>query len=392
MPARVGIELTSWSNRRGYGRFTRGLVTALLDRDDPVEYVFFVDPHAESAELPRRGEIVPLPLPPRSDSESGTAPRSLALLRAAGRAIAARPLDVLFFPSVHAWVPVRTGARILLGIHDVIAEDYPHLVFPRLADRWRWRVKSAWARRQATAILTVSEHAREGLVRRFGLAPERVFVVGEAAAEEFHPIAAEEIDRDLLATLDLAPGAPVVAYLGGLNPHKNLPALVDAVMALRRRPGLERTRLLLIGDLGDPFTPGIAALREHLRAHGAESAVSLTGFLPDAEVAQLLNAATLLALPSWTEGFGLPAIEAAACGTPVVATARSPLPQLLAGGGLFVDPARPDELTDAIGRILADPALRSRLAATARERAAELTWSRAAERFHAVVERLRSAP
>jgi glycosyltransferase involved in cell wall biosynthesis len=162
-------------------------------------------------------------------------------------------------------------------------------------------------------------------------------------------------------------------------------------MELRRRPGLERTRLLLIGDLGDPFTPGIAALRQHLRARDAESAVSFAGFRPDAEVAQLLNAATLLALPSWTEGFGLPAIEAAACGTPVVATTRSSLPRLLEGGGLFVDPARPDELTDAIGRILSDPALRARFGARARERASELTWSRAAESFHAVLERLRSA-
>jgi glycosyltransferase involved in cell wall biosynthesis len=161
---------------------------------------------------------------------------------------------------------------------------------------------------------------------------------------------------------------------------------------VRRRPGLEATRLLLVGDIvDDAFTPGIDALREHVRASGAEPAVTFAGFLPDAAVAQVLNNVTLLALPSWAEGFGLPAVEAAACGTPVVATERSPLPQLLAGGGLFVDPAQPDQLAEAIGRILADPELRARLAATARERASRLTWSRAAERFIGVIERLREA-
>ncbi len=390
MKLRVGIELTSWSNRRGYGRFIRGLVSALLDRDDAVDYVFFVDPRDDEAGLPRRGEIVPLPLPGRGDGRGADA-RPLAALRAAGRAIGARPVDVLFFPSVHAWVPVRTATPVLLGIHDVIAEDHPRLVFPRLGDRWRWRVKSAWARRQASAILTVSAYAREGIVRRFRFDPERVFVVEEAPAGEFRPLAAGELDGSLRGRLGLAAGSPVVAYLGGINPHKNLAALVDSLMALRRRPGLESTRLVIVGDQDDPFTPGIDALREHLRARGAESAVTFTGFLPDAQVAQVLNAVELLALPSWSEGFGLPAVEAAACGTPVVATLRSPLPRLLEGGGLFIDPARPDELTEAIGRILSEPGLRGRLAVRARERAAELTWARAAERFLAVVEGLRRA-
>lgn len=388
MPPRVGIELTSWSNRRGYGRFTRGLVSALLELDDATEYVLFVDPRAARSELPRRGEIVPLPLPALREGGAGIEPRSLATMRAVGRAIAARPVDVLFFPSVHAWVPVASSTRILLGIHDVIAEDHPRLVFPRFADRWRWRAKSWWARRQATCFLTVSEYARQGLVRRFGLDPGRVGVVEEAADAAFRPLAAGEIDHALLGRLGIEGGAPSIAYLGGFNPHKNLASLVDALVALRRRPGLERTRLVLIGDPDDPFTPGIVALRERLRRLEADAAVRFTGFLPDADAAQVLNAVTVLALPSWAEGFGLPAVEAAACGTPVVATTRSPLPGLLAGGGLFVDPARPRELVEALGRMLAEPALRAELAATARARAALLSWRRAAEQFNELVARM----
>ena len=131
----------------------------------------------------------------------------------------------------------------------------------------------------------------------------------------------------------------------------------------------------------DNFTPGLERLRRAISEAGLDEAVVFTGFLEDEETRQLLAFGRALALPSLAEGFGLPAVEAAACGTPVVATRNSPLPELLDGGGLFVDPRDGEELTRALERILSDDRLQARLGARARERALQLSWKRSAEQF-----------
>ena len=383
---RVAFDLTSWSNRRGYGRFTRGLVRAVLARPRGHDFLLFLDEPAAAAALPAGGRVhVVATREPASRGLRAGARRPLGVLRALRRAVAAVRPDWLVFPSVYSYFPPPRACRVVVGIHDVIPEDHPRLVFPRWRERLLWRLKSWAARRRADAVLTVSEFARDGLVRRFGLAADEIWIVEEAADPVFRPLAPGEIDRVLCERLGLAGSAPAIAYVGGFNPHKNLGALVDAVAELRRRPALRGLRLFLVGDLDDPFTPGRAAVEERVRSLGLEAAVSFTGYLDDGDLAQVLNTVAVLALPSLSEGFGLPAVEAAACGTPVVATRRSPLPALLSGGGLFVDPEHPGELLAALAAVLEDPALAARLGAAARARAALLGWERSAESFLAAL-------
>jgi glycosyltransferase involved in cell wall biosynthesis len=389
---RIAFDLTSWSNRRGYGRFTRGLVGALVARASGHEWLLFVDESQAAAAFPAGARpIVVATREPASRGLRAGARRPLSVVLALGRAVAAERPDWLVFPSVYSYFPPPRRCRVVVGIHDVIPEDHPRLVFPRAGERLLWRAKSWAARRRADAVLTVSEFARDGLVRRFGLAAEKIWVVEEAADPVFRPLAPHEVDHALLARLGLGDGGPVIGYVGGFNPHKNLGALVDALAELRQRPAFGALRLVLVGDLDDPFTPGRAEVEARIRARGLERAILFTGFLSDAELVQALNAVRVLALPSLAEGFGLSAVEAAACGTPVVATRSSPLPELLAGGGRFVDPGRPGELVAALGELVADPALAARLGATARERAARLGWERTAERFLAALARTAGA-
>jgi glycosyltransferase involved in cell wall biosynthesis len=158
--------------------------------------------------------------------------------------------------------------------------------------------------------------------------------------------------------------------------------LFEAMTKLRRQPQFADLQLVLVGPAeSDSFTPGAATARQIVAQSGLSEAVHFTGYLPDTEVACLLNAAQLLAMPSLEEGYGLGAVEAAACGTPVVATKHSPLPQLLAGGGLFVDPRRPQEVTAALAEILGDKSKRQEMGRVALSRAQELTWQRAAGQF-----------
>ena len=381
---RIGIDLTCWSNRRGYGRFTRGLVQALLEHDRENEYLLFVDRQtAATAELPEPARRVVMPTH-RAPSEAASASgrRSLRDLRVMRSSVGQYFVDVFFFPSVYTYFPVRKTAAVILGIHDVIAEDFPRQVFPQPLRRALWTAKSWLARRQADYLLTVSEHAKKGLLRHFRWPPERIWVVGEAPDPVFQPVAGEAIDQRLLSRFGLAPGDTALVYLGGINPHKNLRKLIDSLAELRSREGLTQLRLIFIGDLqSDNFTPGIAQLRRRISALGLEDAVIFTGFLEDAETRHLLAFARALVLPSLAEGFGLPAVEAAACCTPVVVTRNSPLPELLAGGGLFFDPESQEELTQALRRITTDDGLYERLASRALARARKLDWRRSAEQF-----------
>jgi len=383
---RVGIDLSCWSNRRGYGRFTRGLVGALARRGDH-DYVFFIDkPSATSGDLPAAGRrvVVPTSVAP-SEAAGADSSRSLVDMWRMSSGVAAEPLDVFFFPSVYTYFPLRRRLPTIVAIHDVIAEDYPDLVFSRRLEWWRWRLKSWVARRQATHLVAVSEHAGRGIERRFGKPKRPIHIVGEAPDPAFRRLSEDETDHQLLHRFGLEE-TPFLIYLGGVNPHKQVPSLVDAVAELRRRPGLGALKLVVVGDVeGDNFNPGAAELRQRIEGRGVEKAVRFTGYLNDDEVTQLMNQAKVLVLPSLAEGYGLPAVEAAACGTPVVATSNSPLPELLRGGGLFVEPGSTEQLTEALGELLGDEGARRGCGEMALERARHLTWDRSAEQFLALL-------
>lgn len=380
---RIGIDLTCWANRRGYGRFARGLVRSLLRHDAHNEYLLFLDAQtAGRAALPSGAATVVLATrtaPTEAASASGQ--RSIRDLWTMAATVSRQDLDVLFYPTVYTWFPVRSSATVILGIHDVIAEDYPEQVFPQLYRRLLWKTKSWCARRQADYLLTVSEHARRGLLRHFRHPEDRVWVVGESADDVFQPLGEQPLDRALLRRLDISPVGRHLIYLGGFNPHKNLETLLTALA--RARAGVAGDlRLILVGEVAqESFTPGLEALRRRISELRLESAVRFTGYLVDEEVRQLLAFSRALVLPSLAEGFGLPAVEAAACGIPVIATSNSPLPELLEGGGLFCDPADPEALEDAIRRIATDDELHGRLAQGALRRARALSWSRSARQF-----------
>jgi len=171
--------------------------------------------------------------------------------------------------------------------------------------------------------------------------------------------------------------------VGGLSPHKNLPVLIEAY---RRRlvegtcPGL---RLLLVGDhSGDVFHSAYTDLRALVERDGLQDHVFFTGFVPDEALVHLYNRADILVLPSLEEGFGLPAMEAAACGTPVVASNVGPVGDLLGPAAWTFPPHDVDTLADGLRQLLADPTRRRAMAEEGQRRAADFTWERAAAQAH----------
>jgi glycosyltransferase involved in cell wall biosynthesis len=178
----------------------------------------------------------------------------------------------------------------------------------------------------------------------------------------------------------LPDGTPWFIYVGGFNPHKNLPSIVRAHARVVDASGPNPPHLLLVGSIdGDVFHGDMNEIRSAIEKAGTAGFVHWTGFLPDDRLSALHSGAVALLLPSAAEGFGLPAIEAAACGTPVIATIESPLPQLLPDGGLFVKPGDDDALTAAMRLLLDDESIRDRMGAHALTGARRLSWDSAAK-------------
>lgn len=384
---RIGIDGATWENARGYGRFTRELVRALVKRDARNEYVLFVSPLVARDDLPPNAQIVTVQTrraPALAASADGF--RSPQDLWAFTRALAAARLDLVFFPAVYSFVPVLQPRRIVVAIHDTIPERFPQHVFKNARARLFWTLKTRLAVAQATRVLTVSEHARQDLQKYFRLPPEKIFVAPEAPAAAFHPIMERARIDTAYRNLGLSPDARGLIYLGGLSPHKNLPMLIQVFADLIRAERFADLKLLIIGDYErDVFYTHAPALRSQVDARN-RGAIIFTGYLDDAVVAALLNGAQACVLPSLDEGFGLPGIEAAACGTPVLATPSSALPELLGDAALYFDPAQPAELRAAIERVVDDAALRKTMRDLGLERARRLTWEATAQRVLQVLE------
>jgi glycosyltransferase involved in cell wall biosynthesis len=390
---RVGIDATCWANRRGYGRFTRGLLTALLESDQSRQYIFFVDDHTYAQEtFPDQAKCIVVPTTQSpTEAASASTRRSFADMWSMTKAVAKANLDTFLFPSVYTYFPTFTKASIILGVHDVIAEDYPDLVFPDKKRRQLWELKGWLAHKQADFIMTVSKHAKGGIIRHFKHAPEKIFVIDEAADPVFRPLLNGDLNTDLLHQHGLTDSDRFFVYLGGINPHKNLINLSECFAKIRNQPEFSNLKLAIIGDINDGFTPGLSELRAKISELHVEPHVIFTGYVSDEDAVHFLNKAEAVVLPSFAEGFGLPALEGAACGTPVIATTNSPLPELLEGGGLFVDPAQPAQLHEAMLRILSMPEERKKMAEKALRRAEALTWQHSASQMQSMLTAVQAA-
>jgi glycosyltransferase involved in cell wall biosynthesis len=286
---------------------------------------------------------------------------------------------VFFSPSVYTYFPLPPGLRAVVTVHDTIAERFPELTLPTRRARLFWRLKVRLALWQARLVLTVSDFSAREIAEVLLVVPERIRVAVEAPARAFRPSESGAEIRAAAARAGLPAEARWLIYVGGFNPHKHVDLLVRAHAALARESKGAPLYLLLVGSIDqDVFHGDQAKIRRTIAEVGTETLVRWTGFVPDDELRHLHSGALALVLPSACEGFGLPAVEAAACGTPVVATSASPLPSLLQGGGLFIRPGNEGELTGALRTLLADEPARLAMGRRARERSLELTWPRGA--------------
>jgi len=377
---RIGVDATCWANGRGYGRFAREIMRELFRQCPEDEFLCFGDDRAFQAWAPE-GRNIKLVAVKQSVSPTTAAAadsnRSLRDMLSLTSAVRRAAPDVFFSPSVYTYYPLPPGLPAAVTIHDTIAEQYPHLTLPSWKARTFWNLKVRLAIAQSRIILTVSDYSARSIANVLHVPRERIRVCVEAPAREYQPAAPPAIEAAARAA-GLPPGAPWFIYVGGFNPHKRVDLILRAHAVLARE-STPAPHLVLVGTrTADVFHGEGDKLDAIIREAGTGELVHWTGFVPDENLVPLASGAVASLLPSECEGFGLPAVEAAACGTPVIATTESPLPELLEGGGIFVRPGDLAALEAAMRRMLRDPAARNAMAQCALQRARALSWERGA--------------
>ena len=261
--------------------------------------------------------------------------------------------DVFVSPGGNA--PFRSPVPFVFTIHDLIhlhvAEE------SSLAKRAYYRFLIRPAAHKAFRVVTGSEHARGQICEWAGLSEDRVVVAGHGVSAGFTP----EGPRH-------TPPYPYLFYVGNHKPHKNLPRLLEAFAGADIDGEL---RLVLTGQAEEP-------LARQVRQLSLDQRVVFAGDIPDEELPGYYRGASALLIPSLHEGFGLPAVEAMACGTPVVAANTTSLPEVVGNAALSVDPYDAAAISRAIQEIVGNQSLRRRLSAAGLERAAQFTWDKTA--------------
>jgi alpha-1,3-rhamnosyl/mannosyltransferase len=379
-PLHVCIDATSWANDRGFGRFTREIVTELIRRNEGFRYTLLFDQLPEEP-LPSGAQV-------RSASTSlglnqtavGSSARSPGYFLKMGRLARSVDYDVFFFPTLYSYFPLLQRKPCVVCYHDATAERFPELLFPTKANHWLWRAKTALAHLQTTRAMTVSETSAADLETIHKFSKDRIDVVTEAADAVFRVIEDPEVRNAARVRHGIPKDARLLVHVGGMNAHKNILGLLKAMpQVIAAEP---KTHLAIVGDTsGKGFWDNV----DELKALVADTAplpahVHFTGYISDADLAELLNASDALVFPSLWEGFGLPAVEAMACGIPTLASNRGgSLPEVVGDAGLLFDPADPDAIASCLIGFFRDAELRAKLACNALERSRLFSWSRGAE-------------
>jgi glycosyltransferase involved in cell wall biosynthesis len=283
----------------------------------------------------------------------------------------------LFHATEHLLLPLRSLPTVLT-VHDLIFRHLPKHHKP--LNRWYLNLTMPLYCRRADHIIAVSEHSKRDLISIYGIAAKKITVVYEAAAPSFRPQTPQKV-----AAVRTRYGLPerYLLFVGTIEPRKNLTRLLIAFESLYA-DGLVGG-LVIVGQRGWLYDDFFARLEES----PVRGAVLLPGYVPDDDLPAFYAGAQALVLPSVYEGFGLPVLEAMACGTPTVASNASSVPEIGGDAALYFDPSDVEAAVDVIRRLLRDGSLRDEMRERGLIQAARFSWQRAAAETRAVYDTLK---
>lgn len=353
---RLTIDARVW--KTGIGTYTLNLLAALRAADPNlrVTAITRADAVAVLSALSHETRIVDIPI--------YTAREQLNVLAAA------RGCDLLHVP--HYNVPVLYGGPLVVTIHDVAhlkLAPYRSSLKSKLYARPMLKMAAA----KASNVIAVSHHTKSEIAEVLGIPGKKIEVIYHGVAPVYQPIQKSKASERVFARYKI--GRPYFLYVGNLKPHKNLALLFRALSTLRGRGRLHHS-LVLAGD--DPrWKQSVFEMTARL---GLADVVFHIPWASEDSLPYLYSAADLVIMPSLSESFGLPLVEAMASGTPVISSNAAALPEVGGDAVVYFDPRNVEELTAAIERVLDSPTLQNELRAKGLKQAAKFSWEECARK------------
>lgn len=369
---KIAIDYTSAARQRaGIGRYTRSLIRALAAQDQTNPYALYVPRDAlyldDARAFPKNFRVVRAPFNERY---------MVALWQ---RARAPLPIEVLtgtsdVFYSPDFVLPPTRAKRKILTIHDLSFKRHPETAVPNL----KWYLDAAVPRaiQRADLILADSDATRSDLQEFFGASPDRIQTLYSGYDDFFQRITDAAILKNVRVKYGL--DKPFILNVGTIEPRKNLVRLIEAFSRLKQRRELE---LVIAGGRGWMYDE----IYEAPQKFGVSAQVRFIGFTPDEDLPALYSLAELFVYPSLYEGFGLPVLEALACGAAVVTSNNSSLPEVAGDAALLVDARDTAALVWAMQRLLDDSTWRAIKQQKALAQAQKFSWQKSAAQLQRVL-------
>jgi glycosyltransferase involved in cell wall biosynthesis len=365
----VGMDARALARQpTGVGRYVRNLARALSELEDAPELRLYLPQQGAAAGAAgAREEVLRTPAALRSLDNMFTWTHARLPLH-----LARHPVDLLH--GTFYTLPALCPCPAVVTIHDITFDLHPEWFTPRA--RLAFSGFAAASARKARHVLTVSECSRRDILARYGLAADRVTAIPLAP----DPDLARVEDPGRLAAARRTHDLPerYLLHVGAITPRRNIPRLLEAFARVRSRE--TDLVLALAGPVEEPAEP----LDPLLSRLGIEPWVRRLGYVPPADLPALYSGALAVVYPSLYEGFGLPVVEAMACGVPVLAADGSCFPEVAGDAALLVDPEDIDALAAGLRALVEDAGLRERLVRAGLERVTRYTWEATARATLAV--------
>ena len=361
---RIGIDARMYSSSfTGIGRYVYELSQHLFKIDPSNEYILFLNEPEYSQFSPPSSKVkkVLVNAPHYSLREQTRFLRKLNKEK----------LDLMHFTHFNA--PILYNRPSVVTIHDLTLSFYPGKKMTRWYHRMGYDSTITNILKKSRKVIAVSQNTKKDLLELFDLPEEKIAVIYEGASPEFKKI--EGGDRLAITKQKHGLDSPFLLYTGVWRDHKNIVNLLRAFHLLRNK--YSANLKLVITGKADPTYPEV---KENIEKLGIADSVLLTGLVPEGELIDLYNLATLYVFPSFYEGFGLPILEAFACETPVVASNTACIPEICGEeNAVFFDPGDPENMAEAINSTLNNPELQRKLIQRGKERLKNFSWGKMAQ-------------
>lgn len=370
---KIAIEARplKWSYGTGIGNYTNSLICELNEIDHENEYTFLCPDDQPENYLRFSRSYTFYSLPKDDLREEVEIPIWLS----------DEKVDLFHLPQNGFRIPTQCSCKLVVTIHDLIPYFLPEMVRPSFLRRFTNEMPTIVE--HADRIITVSHTSKKDIINIFKVAPEKIVVIPSAPTSAFRPLPKSTTKNWLRDTYGLK--KPYILYVGGLNPRKNVPELIYAYAKIRKLLPCGQP-LVILGPEGKHLSK-LRLLGEALNLTAEE--LIFPGFIDSSELPYFYNGADLFVYPSLYEGFGLPPIEAMACGTPVITSNVSSLPEVVGEAALTVNPYDTLDLAETILKVLSDDSLRSDLIRKGLQHSRKYNWRNIAQQvlevYHDVV-------